>query len=63
MTERLVSGAELQEDADATLRPRRIDEFVGQAATKETLRIAIDAARIREEALDHAIIYGPPGLG
>ncbi len=63
MTERLVSGAELQEDADVTLRPRRIEEFVGQAGTKETLRIAIDAAKIREEHLDHAIIYGPPGLG
>ena len=63
MTERLVSGAELQEDADVTLRPRRIDDFVGQSATKDTLQIAIDAAKIREEALDHAIIYGPPGLG
>ena len=63
MTERLVTGAELQEDADVTLRPRRIDEFVGQSATKETLQIAIDAAKIREEPLDHAIIYGPPGLG
>ena len=62
-TERLVAGAELQEDADVTLRPRRIDEFVGQAATKDTLQIAIDAAKIREEPLDHAIIYGPPGLG
>ena len=63
MTERLVAGAELQEDADITLRPRRIDDFVGQPHTKQTLQISIDAARIRQEPLDHAIIYGPPGLG
>ena len=63
MTERLVAGTELQEDADVSLRPRRIDEFVGQSQTKQTLQIAIDAAKIRQEPLDHAIIYGPPGLG
>jgi Holliday junction DNA helicase RuvB len=63
MTERLVTAAELQEDADVSLRPRRIDEFVGQPHTKQTLQIAIDAAKIRQESLDHAIIYGPPGLG
>ena len=63
MTERLVTGTELQEDADVSLRPRRIDEFVGQPHTKQTLQIAIDAAKIRQEPLDHAIIYGPPGLG
>jgi Holliday junction DNA helicase RuvB len=62
-TERLVTGAELKDDADVTLRPRRIDEFVGQARIKQTLQIAIDAAKIRQESLDHAIIYGPPGLG
>lgn len=63
MTERLVAGAELQEDADVSLRPRRLDEFVGQSHAKQTLQIAIDAAKIRQEPLDHAIIYGPPGLG
>ena len=63
MAERLVSGAELQDDADVSLRPRRINEFVGQSQTKQTLQIAIDAAKIRQEPLDHAIIYGPPGLG
>ena len=63
MTERLVAGTELQEDADVSLRPRRIDDFVGQSHTKQTLQIAIDAAKIRQEPLDHAIIYGPPGLG
>ena len=63
MTERLVAGTEMQEDADISLRPRRIDEFVGQSHTKQTLQIAIEAAKIRQESLDHAIIYGPPGLG
>ena len=63
MAERLVSGAELQEDADVSLRPRRMDEFVGQPQTRQTLQIAMDAAKIRQEPLDHAIIYGPPGLG
>ena len=63
MTERLVTATELQEDADVSLRPRRIDDFVGQPHTKQTLQIAIDAAKIRQEPLDHAIIYGPPGLG
>ena len=62
-TERLVAGAELQEDADVTLRPRRIDEFVGQAATKDTLQIAIDAAKIREEPLRPRHNLRPPGLG
>ena len=63
MTERLVAGTEMQEDPDVSLRPRRIDEFVGQSHTKQTLQISIKAAKIRQEALDHAIIYGPPGLG
>lgn len=63
MTERLVAGTEQQEDADVSLRPRRLDDFVGQSHTKQTLQIAIDAAKIRQESLDHAIIYGPPGLG
>ena len=63
MTERLVSGAVQQEDADSSLRPRRLSDFIGQAQTKESLDIAIQASRIRDEALDHVIIYGPPGLG
>ena len=61
--ERLISGAQQTEDADASLRPRRLDDFVGQPETRENLRIAIQAARLREEPLDHVIIYGPPGLG
>ena len=63
MAERLVSGGVQPEDADLSLRPRRLDDFVGQTRTKENLKIAIQAAKLRDESLDHAIIYGPPGLG
>jgi Holliday junction resolvasome RuvABC ATP-dependent DNA helicase subunit len=48
---------------DAALRPSRLDEFVGQAKVKESLQIAIDAAKQRLEPLDHALFFGPPGLG
>ena len=63
MAERLVSGDLQQEDQDVSLRPRRLEDFVGQANTKENLSISIQAAKIRQEPLDHVIIYGPPGLG
>jgi len=46
-----------------SLRPRRLDEFIGQPATREQLQIFIEAARGRGEALDHALVFGPPGLG
>src|SRR2546430_7097235 len=49
--------------SDAALRPSRLDEFVGQAKVKESLQIAIDAAKQRKEPLDHALFFGPPGLG
>src|ERR1700694_207774 len=48
---------------DAALRPSRLDEFVGQSKVKESLQIAIDAAKQRKEPLDHALFFGPPGLG
>ncbi|MCH8892815.1 MAG: Holliday junction branch migration DNA helicase RuvB [Chloroflexi bacterium] len=63
MAERLVSGDLQQEDQDVTLRPKRLEDFVGQANTKENLSISIQAAKMRQEPLDHVIIYGPPGLG
>ena len=63
MTERLVSGAVQDDDLDMSLRPKRLEDFVGQNQTKENLSIAIQACKIREESLDHVIIYGPPGLG
>ena len=52
-----------ERSADAALRPSRLDEFVGQAKVKESLQIAIDAAKQRHEPLDHALFFGPPGLG
>ena len=48
---------------EASLRPRRLEEFTGQAKLKENLAIAIEAARKRGEAMDHVLLYGPPGLG
>src|ERR671925_1180298 len=48
---------------DAALRPSGLDEFAGQAKVKESLQIAIDAAKQRREPLDHALFFGPPGLG
>src|SRR5919106_4158669 len=52
-----------EDDADATLRPRRLEEFVGQDAVKEQLGVSIAAAAARGEALDHVLLAGPPGLG
>ena len=49
--------------SDAALRPSGLDEFVGQAKVKESLQIAIDAAKQRGEPLDHTLFFGPPGLG
>ncbi len=51
------------EDVDAALRPQSLDDFVGQAAARENLRVFIAAARGRGEALDHVLFHGPPGLG
>jgi Holliday junction DNA helicase RuvB len=62
---RIISGKALEEDAriDASVRPQKIEDFIGQSRVKENLKIAIDAARNRGEALDHVLLYGPPGLG
>ena len=62
---RLVSGlgSEDEQQFEAGLRPRRLADFTGQARLKENLQIAIDAARQRKEAMDHVLLYGPPGLG
>jgi holliday junction DNA helicase RuvB len=51
------------EDVERSLRPRRLDDFVGQARTKSQLEIALEAAKRRGEALDHVLLVGPPGLG
>jgi Holliday junction DNA helicase RuvB len=55
--------AEEDQDLEQTLRPRRLDEFVGQERVKEQLGIALTAAQARAEALDHVLLVGPPGLG
>ncbi len=62
---RIVSADVQEEDRqfDLTLRPRLLSDFVGQAKLKENLSIAIEAARGRDEAMDHVLLYGPPGLG
>jgi Holliday junction DNA helicase RuvB len=61
---RLVSGEAAHLEApDKALRPQTLEEFVGQEATKANLRVFIDAARARGEALDHVLLFGPPGLG
>src|SRR5690606_26059877 len=64
--ERLISPrpADRQEDAvERALRPKRLAEYVGQAKIREQLEIFITAARNRSEALDHVLLFGPPGLG
>ena len=64
MEERIVTATEIEEDAaELSLRPRRLSEYIGQTKVKENLRILLDAATARKEALDHILLYGPPGLG
>ncbi|WP_340317857.1 Holliday junction branch migration DNA helicase RuvB [Rhizorhabdus argentea] len=62
-TDRLIAGARRPEDLDAALRPKSLEEFVGQQAARENLRVFIEAARKRGEPLDHVLFFGPPGLG
>jgi Holliday junction DNA helicase RuvB len=61
----VISGDQQPEDVqfEAGLRPRRLAEFTGQSKLKENLSIAVQAARMRGEAMDHVLLYGPPGLG
>ena len=65
LKERLISSALAEDDAsfELKLRPKRLGEFIGQSKVKENLAVAIEAARSRGEALDHVLLYGPPGLG
>ena len=61
---RLVTGDETEEDTfETSIRPGSIDEYIGQAELKENLNIFMKAAKMRKEALDHVLLYGPPGLG
>lgn len=62
--ERLIEREAVSEDIDETsLRPKRFSEYIGQTKVKENLNIFIEAAKRRKEALDHVLLYGPPGLG
>ncbi len=67
METRILSPSETAEDNEASfdnpLRPRSLNEYVGQEKAKENLKVFIEAAKIRGEALDHVLLYGPPGLG
>jgi holliday junction DNA helicase RuvB len=63
--DRLVTPARVEDDAqyEAGLRPRRLDDYIGQDRVRAQLEVSIAAARQRSEALDHVLLYGPPGLG
>ncbi|WP_432823259.1 Holliday junction branch migration DNA helicase RuvB, partial [Trichloromonas sp.] len=65
MTERIITAGLTSDDNtfENGLRPRSLKEYVGQSKAKENLQVFIDAARNRDEALDHVLFYGPPGLG
>ena len=63
MQQRVISPKKQAQDIDNTLRPRRLLDYIGQEAVKGNLEISITAARQRGEALDHVLLYGPPGLG
>ena len=61
--DRIISSLAVKEDEDKTLRPQHLTEYVGQKDIKEMLNVYIQAALKREEAIDHILFYGPPGLG
>jgi len=64
MEERIITPTSLNEEKeDITIRPNRLDDFIGQAALKESLKIFIEASKKRREPLDHVLFSGPPGLG
>ncbi len=60
---RILSGELLEEDKVYNIRPETLDEYVGQTEVKENIRVFIKSALMREESLDHVLLYGPPGLG
>ncbi|MEG0528656.1 MAG: AAA family ATPase, partial [Longicatena sp.] len=61
--DRMVSAETQNFDDEATLRPQTLREYIGQRQLKENLNVFIEAAKQRNEALDHVLLYGPPGLG
>ena len=64
-TERLISTSAIREDSENenSLRPKSLSEYIGQEKLKDNLEIYLQAAKMRGEALDHTLLYGPPGLG
>ncbi|SEM68351.1 Holliday junction branch migration DNA helicase RuvB [Paenibacillus sp. OV219] len=65
MDDRIISANLMMEDqaVEYSLRPRYLSEYIGQSQVKENLKVFIEAAKLRKEALDHVLLYGPPGLG
>ena len=62
--DRIVTGDKTEEEVNEdNIRPQRLDEYVGQSEVKENIKIFIEAAKMRNEPLDHVLLYGPPGLG
>ncbi|MBQ8234494.1 MAG: Holliday junction branch migration DNA helicase RuvB [Bacilli bacterium] len=64
MDDRVITNDELREDSyQSSIRPKMLSEYVGQSEIKENLEVFIKASKLRDEALDHVLLYGPPGLG
>ena len=67
MMENIVTKPEItdktEEKFESTLRPQKLDDYIGQNKVKESMKICIEAAKMRNESLDHVLLYGPPGLG
>ena len=60
---RVLTNEELFEDSIDNIRPQTLDEYIGQSEVKENIKVFIKSALMREESLDHVLLYGPPGLG
>ena len=64
MEERVITNKKLEEDQfESSIRPDSLDEYIGQTEVKENMKVFIEAAKMRDESLDHVLLYGPPGLG
>lgn len=63
MDERIVTKEKLKEDEELNIRPENLEEYIGQTEVKENLDVFMKAAKMRDEPLDHVLLYGPPGLG
>ena len=51
------------DEFESNIRPQRLDDYIGQTDVKENIRVFVEAAKMRDESLDHVLLYGPPGLG